>query len=180
MATRGDSSVQPASMPALADDALGVVTGPKPVCVRCGRHIPPSRLRTRRKSCGKCTPKSRGKGPGIAAIYQALTPDEWQALWRACGGRCPICRCPLRNRYDQTSVGGVACVEHDHKIEKALIAAGVSPMEALRRSIRGLMCGWDNHKVLTALRDDAAYAQRAADYLREGLTTAQAVLRGST
>lgn len=100
------------------------------------------------------------------SVWAVLTREEWIALWEETGRRCPVCLNPLRNRFDPASTGALACIEHDHKIEKALLAAGVPPDSALRQSIRGMMCTWDNHRVLTMVRDSADYAQRVADYLR--------------
>jgi hypothetical protein len=88
-------------------------------------------------------------------------------MWRASGMKCPVCLAPLRNRYDPASTGTQAVCDHSHSVEKALLKAGVSPDEALRRSMRGMMCGWCNHRVLTMLRDSPEMAQRTADYLRE-------------
>jgi hypothetical protein len=100
------------------------------------------------------------------AIYASLTPTEWQTLWRSAKGKCPICRCGLRNRYDPKSEGRTASCDHNHRVEKALLARGVPPLEALRRSIRGLLCGWCNHRVLPMLQDKVEMAHRAALYLK--------------
>lgn len=126
------------------------------------------------------------KPPGPASpraprsVYAVLTPKEWQAVWRSVNGQCPMCQCALRNRYDPASEGRVAVVDHIHRVEKDLVASGVERDEALRRSIRGMLCGWCNHRVLTMLRDDAGYAQRTADYLRDSFTAAQAIIHGET
>lgn len=115
------------------------------------------------------------------AIYSVLSPGEWVALWRASGGLCPVCQTPLRNRYgDENADGRLAMTDHSHKVEKALLNHGLSILDAIRGSIRGIMCGFCNHKVLTVLHDDAGKAERAAWYLRHALARAQEILNAPT
>jgi len=99
-------------------------------------------------------------------VWACLSPAEWLRLYTAQHGQCAICLSPLRNRYDpQDTTKCIANLDHLHARERELLAAGIEPSEALRRSLRGLLCGWDNRYVLQVLHDDPEKAQRAADYL---------------
>jgi len=103
----------------------------------------------------------------MGSIFAVLTISEWTAIHRAQGGTCPICLKPLRDRYAEGSQGIMAALDHDHRIERTLLDQGMTPDDALRRSIRGLVCSWDNHRLLSAGRDDPAVFERAARYLRD-------------
>lgn len=103
-----------------------------------------------------------------ANIYQAITPEEWQAVWRAQGGLCGICKDPVQNRYaDVPTESKIAYCDHSHRIEKE---------RGLRASIRGLLCLYCNRHLLVALHDSAVKAQAVADYLLD--PPAQRVLCG--
>lgn len=71
-----------------------------------------------------------------------ITLDEWYAMLQAQGGVCAACGGKRRN-YD---------VDHDHAVERALIADGMQPQLAARMSVRGLLCRRCN-KVLRDVRD---------------------------
>lgn len=100
------------------------------------------------------------------AIYAALTIEEWTAIHRAQGGICAICHVTLRDRYVKGSAGKTAAVDHCHRVERRLLDEGVEEIVALRKSIRGLLCGYCNHKFLTTGRDRPEMFDRAAHYLR--------------
>lgn len=163
---------------------------------RCGQHRQNAEKRRvasrqRRKTPAGKAYRTRERKSRIArgalspgerpAIYSVLSPGEWVALWRVSGGLCPVCQTPLRNRYGDENAGGkLAVTDHNHKVEKALLNHGLSIVDAIRGSIRGIMCGFCNHKVLNVLHDDAGKAERAAWYLRHALARAQEILNAPT
>jgi hypothetical protein len=106
------------------------------------------------------------------AVYSVLTRDEWRALYRGQGGRCVLCDATLRDRYDPQGAGKQASLDHGHHACAELVKAGVSPLEAVRRSVRGLLCSYPcNAKVLPFLRDCPNLARVAAEYLDAGPIT---------
>jgi len=89
-------------------------------------------------------------------------------------GRCGICQGTRRGNLD---------VDHDHALERELLASGVGKPEATRRSIRGLLCRRCNRRLLPSCRDDEQILLRAIEYLRfppaqPGLTTTRTVQHG--
>lgn len=114
-------------------------------------------------------------------IWCSITVEEWFAVASAQGWRCPICLDTIYNPREQPgSVGQAGQVEHLHSLEDWLVAGGVDPIVALRRSIRGIACSGCNLLLGPfvirgrALNDDAGKARRAADYLEHAIHTAQA------
>lgn len=132
----------------------------------CGHPAEPGRKRCRecRRRPGALRPSRVADRPGKgkrANIYAALTPAEWQAVYREQGGRCAICRDPLVDRYDpgpQDPDAKIANTDHCHKLEKTV---------GLRASIRGLLCLWCNRHILVAIHDKPMKALRAFLYLQE-------------
>lgn len=132
----------------------------------CGHPAEPGRKRCRecRRRPGRQRASRLADRPGRgkrANIYQAITPEEWVAIYNLQGGVCFICKSPLVNRYDpgpQDPDAKIANLDHDHKLEKT---AG------LRASIRGLLCLWDNRHALVALHDRADKALNAYHYLTD-------------
>ena len=101
-------------------------------------------------------------------MWKCLTRDEWTQLWCAQDGRCFICSQEIRNRYALVDHNPrLANVDHDHVVERRLLADGADPTDALRRSVRGLLCYFCNRNTLRSLRDRADVADRAATYLRQ-------------
>jgi recombination endonuclease VII len=130
-----------------------------------------------RKRCRDCRRKTSAARPSRTSkrrhgrrgqpVWKCLTPAEWLALWRGQDGKCFICREPIRNRYDAIDrEPRLANVDHSHAVERRLLAEGADPVDALRRSVRGLLCYFCNRNTLLALRDDPDRADRAAAYLR--------------
>lgn len=142
----------------------------------CGRHT----SKGRRGYCSKCgrTPEGgvaeaqrtltkRGSKRPADGVGASITPEQWQALWRAQLGLCPICVHALRNRYDPAPQPGtrVAALDHDHVLESELKKRGVPASVALRQSLRGLLCGypcnrllvrhWTQQRLVNAARYDA-------------------------
>lgn len=61
-----------------------------------------------------------------------------------------MCGHALRNRYALAHRADerVASVDHDHVVEMALRKSGVERDEAVRRSVRGLLCGFPCNRLL--------------------------------
>jgi len=117
---------------------------------------------------------SRASGQAGVSVGLLLTVDEWTAVWRAQGGKCLICEKPLRNRYDLNSKGQTGGADHDHQLESTLRKQGASRDEAVRRSIRGLICVYPCNRLLVRYWTPERL-ERAAVYCRE--MPAQALLR---
>jgi len=71
-----------------------------------------------------------------------MTPDDWQQLFEAQGGRCPLCERRFGARRGPV-------VDHDHR-------TGL---------VRGLLCGHCN-TLLGLLHDNADWCERSSKYLR--------------
>jgi len=83
-------------------------------------------------------------------VGASLLPAEWTAIWHAQSGLCAVCLHALRNRYDSSPQVGarVGALDHCHVVESQLKKQGVDPATALRRSIRGLLCGFPCNRLL--------------------------------
>lgn len=119
-------------------------------CARCGK--PKSKPRASKKYCYQCEvdvrhEKSKRVHRARVSRMYGLLDDDYDRLYAAQGGRCAIC---LR----ATGKTKRLAVDHDH-------------MRGLhnRAAVRGLLCGHDND-MLGQARDDPAYFERAAEYLR--------------
>jgi DNA-directed RNA polymerase subunit RPC12/RpoP len=93
------------------------------------------------------------KPPGPATLRKyGITADEWLALMRAQGWRCPVC---LKS--------GAAVkwnTDHDH------VPGWVRrPPEERKRYVRGVLCAYCNHRRVNS-RMPAVEAERIAAYLR--------------
>lgn len=84
-----------------------------------------------------------------------ITMEEYDQILILQGGVCGGC-------------GGARAynlhVDHDHKVERAALAKGMSPTEAARISVRGLACKGCNG-MFRDVRDNAPRLRRMADYL---------------
>jgi hypothetical protein len=85
----------------------------------------------------------------IRRTYE-LEPEEYDAILAAQGFACAICRRKPRSRKLQ--------VDHDHLIEK---------VHGVRKSLRGLLCGQCNGRLLRACGHDPDVLRRAAAYLED-------------
>ena len=106
------------------------LTKPGPRCATCWRAVSKER-------------KDTVHGQYIEKTY-GITAEEYEALYRAQGGKCAICR---------RATGAVRrlAVDHDHKTGE----------------VRGLLCKPCNRYGLGMFaRDDATVFDRAAAYLR--------------
>jgi hypothetical protein len=119
-------------------------------CALCGK--PKSVKRADLRYCYQCSrtthrdQSDRVHRARIARMY-GLLPGDYEALYASQGGVCAICR-RATGRTKRLSV------DHDHAI-------GLHS----RRAVRGLLCAHDN-TMLGSARDDPAYFDRAAEYLR--------------
>ena len=107
--------------------------------------------------CRKGNTRRASRGQYLWDKY-GLTLDEYEAMRDEQGGVCFICQ--RKPRYN-------LAVDHDHKVEKALVAQGMNPRLAVHHSIRGLLCKPCNGRLLTAAGDDPARLNRAIVYLLE-------------
>jgi hypothetical protein len=99
----------------------------------------------------------------VVAFY-GITPEQYQALLAAQGGRCWVCR-------RSTGARKRLAVEHDHRC-----TAGHPPELGCPQCITGLACGRCNQDVLGRLGRDPAIYEAIAAHLRQ--RPAQAVLSG--
>ena len=96
----------------------------------------------------------RGVAPPSAATLRkyGLTRDDWIALLKAQGWRCPIC---LRHSPALKWV-----VDHHH----VPMWSSLTP-EQRKRHVRGILDSWCNHRRVHS-EMGAAEAQRMADYFK--------------
>lgn len=80
-----------------------------------------------------------------------LTPEQYDALYRAQGGRCALCR-------RATGASKRLAVDHDHACCPGPVSCG--------RCVRGLVDSVCND-ILAHFRDDPVAFERGAAYLRE-------------
>ena len=107
--------------------------------------------------CNKC--KRAGSRASARARHldenYGITLEEADAILEAQGGKCA--GCGGTRRYELH-------VDHDHKVEAALLAAGWEPKAAARESVRGRVCARCN-KVLRDTRDNGDTLVALAHYL---------------
>jgi hypothetical protein len=80
-----------------------------------------------------------------------VSREFYEKLAVAQGGRCAICLCQPRKRR----LG----IDHNHALDKLYGPAD-------KRSVRGLLCGQCNHRLLGTARDNVETLQRAVEYLK--------------
>lgn len=81
--------------------------------------------------------KARIQMRKIQRLY-GVTPEQYDALYEACKGKCEICKTPIGHAASSEGRATKACLDHDHSTGKA----------------RGLLCTscnsklslFDNHK----------------------------------
>jgi Recombination endonuclease VII len=112
---------------------------PGPRCATCHRDAVKGR---RRKAHETRTRRDYG-----------ITPEEYQALYEAQGGRCYGCR-------RATGRSKALAVDHNH-----LCTEGHPPNQGCRKCVRGLLCSTCN-RLIGWYRDDPAAFERMAEYLR--------------
>lgn len=113
-------------------------------CSTCDEFLPPGQFPTRisqkvEHECSSCMAK-RNASAHLARNF-GITDEQYDAMLASQHGRCAICRnTPKKKRLH---------VDHDHK-------TGM---------IRGLLCSWCNHRLLTGARDSAVILRNAVAYM---------------
>lgn len=129
-------------------------------CQRCGKnralkfYTPKGRICA---TCRKASTRKTTRGTHLANTY-GISHAEYESILAQQGQACAICRGVRRGSYD---------VDHDHRLEKRLLAEGHEPLTARRLSIRGLLCKRCNRRLLPASLDDTAILSRAIEYLND-------------
>ncbi|GGU45702.1 endonuclease VII domain-containing protein [Lentzea flava] len=103
--------------------------------------------------------RERDRSARIERTY-GISEAQYQAIYRAQGGVCAICRRAKGNGRVRLSV------DHDHTCCPGSTSCG--------KCVRGLLCKPCNRNVLGHLRDEVQALMRAIDYLTT--PPAQAVL----
>lgn len=141
------------------------------VCAKCGNPRHEKFFLPAGKVCSFC--KRRGRRYNTRDVHLAetkgITQHEYELLLAANDGRCWICDGKRPGNLD---------VDHDHAVEKRLLAEGVEPARAVRLSIRGLACKRCNRRLLPAAQDSVDRLKRAIWYLTLGRERARAILDG--
>jgi hypothetical protein len=78
-----------------------------------------------------------------------LSKEEWIQIYEYQKGLCPMCGSQLKNRYDETSAGKQAALDHCH-------ATGL---------VRGLLCQMPCNGALGAFRDKTQWLRNALAYI---------------
>lgn len=107
-----------------------------------------------------CTPCKRGASALAARARRlkekyGITLEDYARMLAAQGGKCAGCK--GKRRYHLH-------VDHDHALERELLAMEWAPEAAARASVRGLLCARCN-KLLRDSRDSRAILTQLADYL---------------
>lgn len=131
-------------------------------CVKCGRNRAERFFTSPRgRTCSDCRKKrvrTSSRDVRLQETY-GISECEYQAIFTAQGGVCAICKGKRTGNLD---------VDHNHAIERELVADGIPKPEATRRSVRGLLCRRCNRRLLPAARDDERILGAAAMYLTGG------------
>ena len=127
-------------------------------CTKCTKNRALRFYTTKGKICATCrkgTTRKLARATHLQQTYD-ITLAEYEGILNLQAGKCAIC-CGLRSgSYD---------VDHDHKLERRLIAEGYAPLTAKRASIRGLLCKRCNRRLLPASLDRTDILEQAIEYL---------------
>lgn len=138
-----------------------MATSTRRKCEGCGKNRQLRFFRGKRGTvCVTCQRKRRRNYSRDTRLMETygITGEEYEALLEAQGGVCAICGGKRPYNLD---------VDHDHAVEQALVNQGVPPIEAVRRSIRGLLCKVCNRHLLPAVHDQVGLLMSAARYLHD-------------
>lgn len=127
-------------------------------CTKCGRNRNEKNFKPRGRICATCRKRRVSTASREVRLWDlySITLDEYAAIVEAQGGHCAICQGVRPYSYD---------VDHDHALEKALIAEGVAPAVARRQSVRGALCRRCNRRLLPSALDSVHVLDHAIAYL---------------
>jgi recombination endonuclease VII len=111
---------------------------PGPRCATCHRAVKKTRKRAAHETRTRRT--------------YSITPEEYQALYEAQGGRCALCR-------RATGASKALAVDHDHSCTE-----GHPVKQGCRKCVRGLLCSTCN-RIIGHFRDDPDAFLRGNWYL---------------
>jgi len=99
----------------------------------------------------KMSPAARKEAARWGRIKRkyGITKEQWMAIYDDQDGRCYICQ--RDEKQLKRSKSKYLCVDHKHS----------------DGSIRGLLCGFCNNKILPALKESPEMAMRIVKYLSE-------------
>ena len=106
-------------------------------------------------TCRKGSTRKLARGTHLQQTYN-ITLEEYNTLLDYQQRKCAICFGHRNGSYD---------VDHDHKLERQLIAEGYDNTEARRMSVRGLLCRRCNRRLLPSCLDTPAILEQAIEYL---------------
>lgn len=120
----------------------------KRVCTKCGVNRVFTQYSTAMARvctpCKRAAQAAKNRARRLDERY-GITPEEDKAIYEVQGKQCAGCR--GKRRY-------MLHVDHDHNLERACLAKGMSSKEAARASVRAKLCARCN-KILRDARDDA-------------------------
>lgn len=110
-------------------------------CLHCGGLL----TGRQKKYCSAACSKHAGRAAWILKVY-GITMEEWDAIWEAQGGVCPICKRAPRPKE-------IFHLDHEHTNGQS-------------GRVRGIVCPYDNTRTIGRLKSHER-AQALADYLRD-------------
>ena len=127
-------------------------------CKKCTKNRALRFFAPKGYTCATCRKGSGRKLARATHLQQTynLTLAEYEAILNFQAGKCAICFGVRNGSYD---------VDHDHKLERQLIAEGHENLEARRMSIRGLLCRRCNRRLLPSCLDTPTILEQAIEYL---------------
>lgn len=139
------------------------MTAPKKgyrTCTKCGRNRAERFFKPRGTVCSTCLKRRVSVASRDVRIFTTygITLEEYDQILQAQGGGCAICGRTPKYNLD---------VDHDHALERELIAMGVAPSVARRQSIRGLLDKPCNRRLLPSVRDSKVTLINACVYLSD-------------
>lgn len=129
-------------------------------CAKCGRNKgDQAYVSPRGRVCLTCRKqRTRFASRDVHLLEtKGITLAEYELLFKLQRGRCAICHGVRPGSLD---------VDHDHRLEKLLLASGVAHPLSVRLSIRGLLCRRCNRRLLPAATDSVTTLTSAINYLR--------------
>lgn len=127
-------------------------------CEGCSRNRALKFFKPKGRKCSTCLKRRTKLASRDVRIVDThnITSAEYDEIMGEQEGVCAICGGPRNYRLD---------VDHDHAVERSLIAQGMSAPLAHRASIRGALCKACNRRLLPACKDDPQILRNAIHYL---------------